>query len=130
MGIKTLCQKTEEISRVNGSSVRGAKITLELRVLCLFLAHSGLRPTVKEVYSLKHENIQIVDSPEDPHLFLTVKQGKTGYRKSYSAPSAKVQYEELLRRRGQVLSSDRVFFPEYSKRAHAASIASQQFKFF
>ncbi len=127
--LKTLCQKIEEISRVSGLVVRGAQITLELRDLCLFLANTGLRPTIKEVYSLKHEDIQIVDNPDNPHLFLTVKQGKTGYRNSYSTPTAKTVYQKLLKRRGKVSSTDWLFFPGYSNRAHAASIASRQFKY-
>jgi hypothetical protein len=63
--------------------VRGVPITEELYDLILFCVHSFVRPTVSELYALKHSDVTVVEKDMNHrHLLLTIRNGKTGMRHS------------------------------------------------
>lgn len=104
------------------TKVRGNQITRELYDLVVFLVHSLLRPTVSEVFSLRHRDIQV----KEDHLFLTVTDGKTGYRDVYTTYIAKERYEALVE--GARPNPDAfVFLNKFKNRGHASRVAANQF---
>jgi site-specific recombinase XerD len=129
-------QEMQQFYKVLGSLAKedktrtdAASVYVELYDLCVFLANTGLRPTISEVFSLRHRDITISDDPEEgTHLFIVVKQGKTGFRNTYSTHIAKERYEKLLVRREKVEQDDFVFFPELANRNYAARVAGKYFK--
>jgi hypothetical protein len=127
--LRHLYQVLRSLANEGQGGARGGAITRELYDLCVFLAHTGLRPTIKEVYSLRHSDVCVVEDETEPHLFLTIRQGKTGYRNSYGTPIAKERYEDILKRSSHTEPDDWVFFPGISNRQYASSMASRQFKF-
>ena len=56
--------------------VRGVPVTEELYDLILFCVHSFVRPTVSELYALKHSDVGFSEEPET--LLLTHTQGQDG----------------------------------------------------
>lgn len=109
--------------------IKGNFINQELYDLVVFLANTGLRPIIGEVFALKHQDISIKQDDEfGSHLYLTIKKGKTGFRTTTSTHIGKERYESLLLRRGSYTQQDFVFYPELENRKYAASVASRQFK--
>ena len=53
-------------------------VTDELYDLILFCVHSFVRPTVSELYALKHSDVGFSEDPKG--LLLTIRKGKTGHR--------------------------------------------------
>lgn len=109
-----------------GTEVRGLPITEEVYDLALFLAHSFLRPTVSEVYALKHSDITVADDPK--RLLVTVRAGKTGYRVANSMPGAVPVYERIRRRYPDAKPDDYLFYPQYLNRETAARNVQRQFR--
>ncbi|WP_292933940.1 hypothetical protein [Novosphingobium sp. PASSN1] len=109
-----------------GTEVRGLPITDELYDLALFLTHSFLRPTVSEVYALKHSDITVADDPK--RLLVTVRAGKTGYRVANSMPGAVPVYERIRRRYPDAKPDDYLFYPQYLNRETAARNVQRQFR--
>ena len=66
--------------------VRGVPVTEELYDLILFCVHSFVRPTVSELYALKHSDVGFSEDPKG--LLLTIRKGKTGHRVSATMEAA------------------------------------------
>lgn len=109
-----------------GKQVRGLAITSELYDLVIFLAHSFVRPTVSELYALKHSDITIADDPR--RLLLTVRNGKTGYRIANTMPVAVSVYNRIKKRHPDAKPDDYIFYPEYPNRVTAARNVQRQFR--
>lgn len=109
-----------------GKEVRGLPITDELYDLTLFLTHSFVRPTVSELYALKHSDITVADNPK--RLLVTVRAGKTGYRVANSMPGAVAVYERIRKRHPDAQPSDYLFYPYYLNRETAARNVQRQFR--
>jgi hypothetical protein len=109
-----------------GVSVRGVKVTEELRDFILFVVHSFIRPTESEVYALRHKD---VENPEDPpkRLILTIRKGKTGFRTSTTMPAAVSVYNRIVKRYPNSGKDDYLFLPMMSNRAYAKRTVQRQF---
>jgi integrase len=108
-----------------GKLVRGIAITEELYDLILFCVHSFVRPTVTELYALKHNDIALETEPK--RLLLTVRNGKTGFRVANSMPGAVSAYERMKKRYPDAGGEDYIFLPDYPNRETAARIFARQF---
>ena len=119
----------ETAKRLGGEEheVRGLPITDELYDLIIFLAHSFLRPTISEIYALKHSDITIADDPR--RLLITVRAGKTGYRIANSMPVAVSVFNRILKRYPDAKPDDYLFYPTYLNRETAARNVQRQFRF-
>jgi hypothetical protein len=90
--------------------VRGFEVDEELYDLILFLTHSFVRPTMTELYAIKHSDVTIADDPK--RLIVTVRNGKTGYRGANTMPAAVSVYERIKERHSNHSSEDYIFYPE------------------
>ena len=122
---KRLIETAKQLA-VEGRDVRGLPITDELYDLVIFLAHSFVRPTVSELYALKHSDISIADDPR--RLLLTVRNGKTGYRIANTMPVAVSVYNRVKKRYPDAKPDDYIFYPEYQNRVTAARNVQRQFR--
>ena len=123
--VERLYAACRELAEDGIHKVRGNAITGELHDLVVFLVHSLLRPTVSEVFSLRHRDIQV----KRDHLYITVAQGKTGYRDVYTTAVARLCYLDLLERLPARSDEEFVFFPKFKNRAQASRVAANQFNF-
>jgi site-specific recombinase XerD len=106
--------------------VRWIPVTLELYDLVLFLMHSFLRPTVSELYSLRHRDVTIATNPK--RLILTIRKGKTGHRVTNTLEAAVSVYKRCRERYPTVTPDDFVFLPHYPNRNTARNIIGRQFQ--
>ena len=107
--------------------VRGVPITEELYDLLLFCVHSFVRPTVSELYALKHSDVTVSNEGQHRHLLLTIRQGKTGMRHSTTMPGAVGVYHRIQKRNPNAIGDDFLFLPTYQNRATAERIVQRQF---
>jgi hypothetical protein len=105
--------------------VRGVPVTEELYDLILFVIHSFVRPTITELYAIKHSDITVADDPK--RLIVTVRNGKTGYRASNTMPAAVSVYERIRERYPNARDEDYIFLPQHQNRQTAAKIVQRQF---
>lgn len=114
-----------ELAR-DGTVVRGIPLTEELRDLILFCVHSFVRPTTTELFALKHNDITVQDRAEG--LIVTVRNGKTGSRRSVTMDGAVAPYRRLRERYPKAGGEDYIFMPQYRRtRATAARVFQRQF---
>ncbi len=89
--------------------VRGVPVTEELYDLILFCVHSFVRPTVSELYALKHSDVGFSKEPKG--LLLTIRKGKTGHRVSATMEAAIAVFERIKKRNpaatGEIICSCR-----------------------
>lgn len=108
--------------------VRGIPITIELYCLIVFATNTFVRPTISELYALKHGDIVIQDNPKA--LSIVIAKGKTGYRTVISMPAAVNIYEMLRQHNSEYLAdSDYLFLPKYKNRTTARNIMMRQFNY-
>ena len=105
--------------------IRGIPVTGEFYDLILFVTHSFVRPTVTELYSIRHSDVQVVEDPK--RLLVTIRRGKTGFRVSNTMPAAVSVLERIKRRYPDAKREDFLFLPQYGNRATAARIIQRQF---
>jgi len=99
--------------------VRGVPVTEELHDLIRFVLTSFVRPTVTELYALKHNDITLAERPR--RLLVTVRKGKTGYRVANTMISTYFLYKNYIRRRyPKAKGEDYIFLPQYKNRHTAA----------
>ncbi|CAN1504505.1 hypothetical protein MCEREM21A_00601 [Sphingomonadaceae bacterium] len=122
---KAVIEKAKELG-VKQPKVRGIAITDELYDLVLFLSHSFVRPTVSELYALRHSDIAVATDPK--RLLITVRAGKTGYRVANSMPAAVAVYDRIRRRYPDAKPNDYIFYPDYQNRETAARNIQRQFR--
>ena len=108
-----------------GVVVRGIPVTDEFYDLVLFVTHSFVRPTVTELYSIRHSDVQVVKDPK--RLLVTIRRGKTGFRVSNTMPAAVSVLERIKRRYPDAKREDFLFLPQYGNRATAARVMQRQF---
>jgi hypothetical protein len=108
-----------------GKLFRGIAITEELYDLILFCVHSFVRPTITELYALKHNDIALETEPK--RLLLTIRNGKTGFRVANSMGGAVSAYERMKQRYPNAGGEDYIFLPDYPNRETAARIFARQF---
>lgn len=106
--------------------VRWIPVTLELYDLILFLMHTFLRPTVSELYSLRHRDVTVATNPK--RLILTIRKGKTGHRVTNTLEAAVSVYERCRKRYPKATQDDFVFLPHYPNRGTARNIIGRQFQ--
>jgi hypothetical protein len=106
--------------------VRGFEVDEELYDLMLFLTHSFVRPTMTELYAIKHSDVTIADDPK--RLIVTVRNGKTGYRGANTMPAAVSVYERIKERHSNHSSEDYIFYPEYDNRQTISAMVQRLFK--
>jgi hypothetical protein len=117
--------KGARLLAAEGTKVRGVVVTEELRDLILFCVHSFVRPTVTELYALKHNDIAVADNPK--RLLVTVRDGKTGFRVANTMEAAVSVYERIRQRYPDAKGEDYIFLPAYSNRGTAARTIARQF---
>lgn len=122
---KAVIDKTKELGE-RRHKVRGIPITDELYDLVLFLTHSFVRPTVSEVYALRHSDITVATDPR--RLLVTVRAGKTGYRVANSMPAAVTVYERICQRYPDAKPNDHIFYPDRQNRETVARNVQKQFR--
>ena len=106
-------------------TIRGVTVTDELHDLILFITHSFVRPTITELYSLRHNDVEVADMPK--RLLVTVRNGKTGFRTANTMPGAVGVYSRIKRRYPDAKGEDYLFFPQYPNRETASRIVQRQF---
>jgi hypothetical protein len=105
--------------------IRGVAVTDELYDLILFVTHSFVRPTITELYALRHNDVTV--APDPKRLLLTIRNGKTGYRVSNTMPAAVSVYERITQRYPKAKGEDYLFFPAYTNRETASRVVQRQF---
>ncbi len=120
-----LLKRTARKLAADNTIVRGVPVTEELYDLILFCVHSFVRPTVSELYALKHSDVGLSEDPEA--LLLHIRKGKTGNRTSTTMPAAVAIYKRIQKRNPGATGEDYLFLPGYKNRATAARIIQRQF---
>ena len=98
----------------------------ELYDLVLFITHSFVRPTVTELYSIKHNDVTVADDPR--RLILTIRNGKTGYRSVNTMPACVSVYERILKRHPKHDKEDYIFYPKHENRQTVSAAIQRLFK--
>jgi hypothetical protein len=106
--------------------VRGVPITDELHQLIYFVLGSFVRPTVTELFALRHSDITIAKKPT--RLLITIRNGKTGYRVANTLIGTAVRYLKIKKLYPDAKPEDYVFLPQYKNRHTAAKIIQRQFR--
>lgn len=109
-----------------GREVRHFPFTDEMYDLVIFLAHSFVRPTITELYALRHADVTVADDPR--RLLLTIRNGKTGYRVANTMPVAVSVYNRIKKRYPDAKPDDYLFYPQYENRATAARNIQRLFR--
>jgi hypothetical protein len=107
--------------------IRGVAVTDELYDFILFVVHSFVRPISTELYSIRHNDCQIADTPK--RLLVTIRNGKTGFRIANTMPGAVTAYERIRNRYPDAQGEDYIFLPQYANRSTAARIFQRQFNY-
>lgn len=118
--------KSADALAEGGEVVRGVKITYELKDLIRFLLSTFLRPTLSEVFGVKHAHVNVATNPD--RLLITIPRGKTGHRIVNSLPHALFIYRRLQLRFPDATPEDYLFLPGYRNRGTAMRIMQRQFK--
>jgi hypothetical protein len=106
--------------------IRGVPVTDELYDVVLFLTHSFVRPTVSELYAIRHRDITEATNPK--RLLVTIRQGKTGFRTSITMPAAVSVYRRIRQRYPDAKPDDSIFLPQYQNRQTASKTVQRQFR--
>ena len=115
------------IKELNGKfSHKWWNVDDEFYDLCLFVTHSFVRPTMTELYGIKHSDVTIANDPR--RLILTIRDGKTGFRTANTMPAAVSVYERILQRYPNHQSEDYIFYPEYDNRQTVSNGIQRLFK--
>jgi hypothetical protein len=107
--------------------IRGVQVTEELYDFIIFIVHSFVRPISTELYSIRHNDCEIADTPK--RLLVTIRNGKTGFRTANTMPGAVSAYERIQDRYPDAKGEDYIFLPEYKNRSTAARIFQRQFNY-
>ena len=108
-----------------GVTIRGVTVTDELYDLILFVTHSFVRPTITELYAIRHNDVEVADEPK--RLLVTIRKGKTGFRTANTMPGAVSVYERIRKRYPDAKGEDYLFLPHYPNRSTASRIFQRQF---
>lgn len=108
-----------------GDIVRGVMMTHKHVHMFSFVVHSFLRPTEKELFGLRHGDVEMKSNPT--HLVMSVHGGKTGFRKAATLRFAVLLYKSTFMPFTTPDPDEYVFMPEYANRATAVSTARRIF---
>ena len=108
----------------NKTIVRGQMIDEELYFVVMFIMHSFIRPTLNELFSIKHKDIS--PRTDVKSLNIEVTKGKTGYRIASSMDSLVDIYEKLKEFHKNYRQDDYIFKPEMKNREYARRTFSRQ----
>lgn len=108
--------------------MRGVKVTEHHVKLFSFAVHSFLRPTEKELFGVRHCDIE--NKSNAPHLVIKVHGGKTGFRISATLALAVLLYQGMKNPFEAIDPNEYVFMPEYKNRSTAVSTARRIFNHF
>jgi hypothetical protein len=108
-----------------GARVRGGVITGELVDLIHFMVFSFVRPTVSELFAIRHRHVTVADDP--PRLVIKIVKGKTGSRETSTLPECVDVYERICRRCPERSPDDFIFLPDYTNRKTANRQMQNQF---
>ncbi|MDF1726339.1 MAG: integrase [Sulfitobacter sp.] len=106
--------KTMKTLALSPSDRKKTGLSMEHKNMFQFMVHTFLRPTLTELYALRHKHVEVYDDP--PHLQLYVR-GKTGMRVSASMPLAAVCYQSQHQKYPHATPDDYVFFPNETNRS-------------
>ena len=106
--------------------IKGMTITHELRDFIEFMLGSFLRPTIGEIFSLRHRQVAVV-SNQPKRLVLRVPAGKTGYREVTTLESCVDVYARIRERHSTANPDDFLFLPAYANRETANRKLQDQF---
>jgi integrase len=120
---KALLDAAKSLAR-DGVQVRGTTVTTDLYDFILFVMHTFVRPTEREVYGLRFRDCVILQTPS--RLSLKV-QGKTGFRQVDTLEAAVSVYKRLARRDRFNAPNDYLFLPEYPNRETAKRVMGRWF---
>jgi integrase len=120
---KALLDAAKSLAR-DGVQVRGTTVTTDLYDFILFVMHTFVRPTEREVYGLRFRDCVILQNPS--RLSLKV-QGKTGFRQVDTLEAAVSVYKRLARRDRFNAPNDYLFLPEYPNRETAKRVMGRWF---
>jgi len=109
-----------------GVILRGIPVSDELYDIILFLTHSFVRPTVSELYAIKHNDVTAAQNPK--RLIVVVRNGKTGFRAANTMPGAVAVYERIRKRNPNASGEDYIFLPQYKNRRTASGMIRMQFR--
>ena len=110
----------------NQVKVRGIQITNELYYFFVFIVHSFMRPIESEIFSIKHQDIEVKYKPN--RLEIRVK-GKTGFRIVSTMPDALDFYDKLRILNPEYKPDDYLFFNNYPNRSTAIRNVNRQFNY-
>jgi hypothetical protein len=120
---KALLRSAEHLADAK-AVVRGTVVTRDLYEFILFVMHTFVRPTEKEVYGLRLGDCVVLSDPS--RLSLKIR-GKTGFRQVDSLEAAVNVYQRLSRRETHNGPDDYLFMPEYTNRTTAKRIMGRWF---
>ena len=120
--------KTGTACAKQGDVVSGVKIELDHIHMFKFVVHSFLRPTIGELFGLRHKDITMKSDPT--HLEMIVRKGKNGLRESFTMPFAVLLYKSLSTNLfwKKPDTDEYVFMPKIEKRDYARTVAGRMFK--
>ena len=105
------------------------QIEPDLHDWIIFMVGSMLRPTVSEVYSLTHKDIEVKNLNGSSYLeFLLLRKNQK--QRVQTLPTSFFAYRDLCMRReeeGEMNKNDYVFLPRYKNRRMAMSMMSRMF---
>tara|TARA_B100000424_G_scaffold54303_1_gene39031 strand:+ start:161 stop:1402 length:1242 start_codon:yes stop_codon:yes gene_type:complete len=122
-------KKLLEGIKSNYGKIRNRALILddEMYDLCLFCVHSFVRPTMTELYGIKHSDVTIADNPK--RLLLTIRDGKTGYRVSNTLEAAVSIYNRIKERhKNNFDGEDYIFYRGYKNRQTISAMVQRLFK--
>lgn len=112
---RAILAETRVIAKAGTTKIEGVLLDREFYNLIVFLVHSFVRPTISELFALKHTDIEQLERG----LRLTVSNGKTGFRYSTTMPVAQLMYLKQRVKYPAAKPGDYVFFPDIKNRADA-----------
>ena len=106
-------------------TIRGVTVTDEMYDMILFVVHSFVRPTITELYAIRHSDVEVAEGPK--RLLVTIRNGKTGYRTANTMPGAVSVFDRIRKRYPDAKGEDYLFLPHYANRSTASRIFQRQF---
>ena len=97
----------------------------ELVDLIHFMVFSFVRPTVSELFAIRHRHVTVADDPL--RLIIKIVKGKTGGRETFTLSECVDVYERICQRFPQRSPDDFIFLPNYSNRKTANRQMQNQF---
>ena len=120
--------KSKELVGLEWYSSTGKKYSIEedLHDWIIFMVGSMLRPTVSEVYSLKHSDINVKDLNGNSYLEFLLNRKNQSMRVQ-TLPTSYYAYRDICKRVPDHMDSDYLFLPRFQNRRTAMSTMSRMF---